>query len=222
MAGSFIVLAILNNVIPFSLIFAGQTEMGAGLASVLNATTPFWTILVANAVTQDEKFSRNKVLGILLGILGTAVMVGPGVLAGLGGPVWPKFALIGASLSYAFAVIFARRFKALPPVLVAAGQLTASTFIMIPVVLAWSGPSGLFAASPPVWAAVLRAGAAVHRLRLHPLLRPGRPGRRHQRLAGHPGRAGQRPASRLPLPRRAPRTLRGRRHAPDRARPRDD
>ncbi len=154
MAGSFVVLAILNNVIPFSLIFAGQTEMGAGLASVLNATTPFWTILVANAVTQDEKFSRNKVLGILLGILGTAVMVGPGVLAGLGGPVWPKFALIGASLSYAFAVIFARRFKALPPVLVAAGQLTASTFIMIPVVLFWSGPSGLFAASPPVWAAV--------------------------------------------------------------------
>ena len=129
--------------------------MGAGLASVLNATTPFWTILVANAVTQDEKFSRNKLLGILLGILGTAVMVGPGVLAGLGGPVWPKFALIGASLSYAFAVIFARRFRGVPPALVAAGQLTASTVIMVPVVLAWSGTAGLFAASLPVWAAVL-------------------------------------------------------------------
>ena len=154
LAGSFLVLAILNNVIPFSLIFAGQTEMGAGLASVLNATTPFWTILVANAVTQDEKFSRNKLLGILLGILGTAVMVGPGVLAGLGGPVWPKFALIGASLSYAFAVIFARRFRGVPPALVAAGQLTASTVIMVPVVLAWSGTAGLFAASLPVWAAV--------------------------------------------------------------------
>ncbi len=136
LAGSFLILAILNNVIPFSLIFAGQTAMGAGLASVLNATTPFWTIIVANAVTQDEKFSRNKVLGILLGILGTAVMVGPGVLAGLGGPVWPKFALIGASLSYAFAVIFARRFKGVQPTLVATGQLTASTIIMIPVVLA--------------------------------------------------------------------------------------
>lgn len=155
MAGSFFVLAILNNVIPFSLIFAGQTQMGAGLASVLNATTPFWTILVANAVTQDEKFTRNKVLGILLGILGTAVMVGPGVLAGLGGPVWPKFALIGASLSYAFAVIFARRFKGVPPALVATGQLTASTIIMIPVALVWSAPAGLLSASPPVWAAMV-------------------------------------------------------------------
>jgi len=155
MAGSFFILAILNNIIPFSLIFAGQTQMGAGLASVLNATTPFWTILVANAVTQDEKFTRNKVLGILLGILGTAVMVGPGVLAGLGGPVWPKFALIGASLSYAFAVIFARRFKGVPSALVATGQLTASTVIMIPVALVWSAPASLLSASPPVWAAML-------------------------------------------------------------------
>ncbi len=154
LAGSFFVMAILNNVIPFSLIFAGQTAMGAGLASVLNATTPFWTILIANAVTADEKFSRNKLLGITLGILGTAVMVGPGVLAGLGGPVWPKFALIAAALSYGFAVIFARRFKGVQPTLVATGQLTASTIVMIPIVLIWSGPTGLFSASLPVWAAV--------------------------------------------------------------------
>ena len=154
MAASFFLLAVLNNVVPFSLIFAGQTAMGAGLASVLNSTTPFWTIVIANAVTRDEKLSWNKVVGILLGIAGTAVMVGPGLLAGLGGPVWPKFAMIGASLSYAFAVIFAKRFKALPPVLVAAGQLTASTIIMLPVVLAWSGTEGLFSASLPVWTAV--------------------------------------------------------------------
>ena len=153
-AGSFFILAILNNVIPFSLIFAGQTAMGAGLAAVLNATTPFWTILIANAVTSDEKFSLNKVSGILLGIAGTAIMVGPGLLAGLGGPVWAKFAMIGASLSYAVALVFARRFKAVPPVIVATGQLTASTIIMVPVVLFWSGTAGLFAASPPVWAAV--------------------------------------------------------------------
>ena len=69
---------ILNNVIPFSLIFLGQTALGAGLASVLNATTPFWTIVIANAVTSDEKLSWNKVLGVLFGIAGTAVMIGPG------------------------------------------------------------------------------------------------------------------------------------------------
>lgn len=153
-AASFFVLALLNNIIPFSLIFAGQTELGAGLASVLNATTPFWTVLVANMVTSDEKLSWNKVAGILLGIAGTAVMIGPGLLAGIGGPVWAKFALVGASLSYAFAVIFAKRFRALPPTVIAAGQLTASTAMMIPVVLAMSGGVNLFAASLHVWLAV--------------------------------------------------------------------
>jgi drug/metabolite transporter (DMT)-like permease len=105
-------------------------------------------------VTSDEKLSWNKVAGILLGIAGTAVMIGPGLLAGIGGPVWAKFALVGASLSYAFAVIFAKRFRALPPTVIATGQLTASTVMMIPVVLAMSGGTNLFAASLHVWLAV--------------------------------------------------------------------
>lgn len=155
LAGSFFALAILNNVIPFSLIFAGQTAMGAGLASVLNATTPFWTIMLASALGTGERLSWNKLAGILLGIAGTAVMVGPGIVAGFGGPVWPKFALVGASVSYAFAVIFARRFRDVPPVLVAAAQLTCSTIVMAPVALFVAGPAGLFAASAPVWTAVV-------------------------------------------------------------------
>ena len=150
-----LLLAILNNVIPFSLIFLGQTALGAGLASVLNATTPFWTIVIANAVTHDEKLSWNKVAGALFGIAGTAVMIGPGLIAGLGGPVWAKFALIGASVSYALALMVARRFRGVPPSIVATGQLTASTVVMIPVVLLANGMSGLFSASPHVWAAVL-------------------------------------------------------------------
>jgi drug/metabolite transporter (DMT)-like permease len=154
-AGLFFLLALTNNVIPFSLIFAGQTELGAGIAAILNATTPFWTLIVANAMTADEKLSWNKLAGIGLGIAGTAVMVGPGVLAGLGGPVWPKFALIGASLSYAFALMVARRLKSVPPPVLATGQLTASTVIMVPVILLTTGPAGLFSASVPVWAAVL-------------------------------------------------------------------
>lgn len=152
--GLFFLLALTNNVIPFSLIFAGQTELGAGIASVLNATTPFWTLIVANLMTADEKLSWNKLAGIGLGIAGTAVMVGPGVLAGLGGPVWPKFALIGASLCYAFALMVARRLKSVPPPVLATGQLTASAIIMIPVVLLTMGTTGLFSASTPVWAAI--------------------------------------------------------------------
>ncbi|HTV67312.1 MAG TPA: DMT family transporter [Rhizobiaceae bacterium] len=153
-AGRFVALAILNNVIPFSLIFAGQTELGAGLASVLNATTPFWTIIIANLMTSDEKITANKVAGVLLGIAGTAVMIGPGLLASLGGPVWAKFALIGASVSYGLALIVAKGFRGVPPAIVATGQLTASTVIMIPIVLIVVGTQGLFSASAGVWAAV--------------------------------------------------------------------
>lgn len=154
-AGSFFVMAVMNNVIPFSLIFLGQTELGAGLASVLNATTPFWTAILASVLTADEKLSWHKTLGILLGIAGTAVMVGPGLVAGLGGPIWAKFSLIGASLAYALAFIFARRFRAVPPPVVATGQLTASSIIMIPLVLALYGSADLFSASAGVWSCVV-------------------------------------------------------------------
>lgn len=159
-APMFFLLALANNVIPFSLIFAGQTQLGAGLAAVLNATTPFWTLIIANVFTNDEKLTWNKLAGIALGIAGTAVMIGPGLAAGVGGPVWPKFALIGAALSYALALMVARRFRGVPPPVVAAGQLTASTAIMIPIVLLALGPAAPFAASAPVWAAVLALALA--------------------------------------------------------------
>lgn len=152
---NFVALGVLNNAIPFSLIFAGQTALGAGVASVLNATTPFWTIILANAVTTDEKLSWNKVAGVLFGIAGTAVMIGPGLVAGLGGPVWAKLALIAASVSYALALILAKRFKGVPPVIVATGQLTVSTVVMIPIALAVSGLAGFVGTSGHVWAAVL-------------------------------------------------------------------
>jgi drug/metabolite transporter (DMT)-like permease len=151
----FVALGILNNVIPFSLIFAGQTALGAGIASVLNATTPFWTIVIANAVTTDEKLSWNKVAGVFFGIAGTAVMIGPGLMAGLGGPVWAKFALVAASISYALALILAKRFRGVPPAVVATAQLTVSTGVMFPIALAVSGFAGFFGTSDHVWAAVL-------------------------------------------------------------------
>jgi len=150
----FLALGITNNVIPFSLIFLGQTELGAGIASVLNSTTPFWTIVIANAVTSDEKLSWNKVVGVLFGIAGTAIMIGPGLIAGLGGPVWAKFALIGASVSYAVALLVARHLRVVPPTVVATGQLTVSTLVMLPIALLAGGSAGFVGTSAHVWAAV--------------------------------------------------------------------
>ncbi len=156
---AFVGLALLNNIIPFSLMFAGQTEIGAGLASVLNATTPFWTMLLANALLPDEKLTAQRALGIVFGIAGTAVMVGPGLAGGLGGPVWAKFALIGTALSYGCAAIYSRRMVALRPELMAAGQLTASTVIMLPVVLLTQDLGFFATTSGGAWAAVF--GLAV-------------------------------------------------------------
>src|SRR5690606_8389211 len=79
---------------------------------------------------------------------------GPGLLAGIGGPLWAKLALIGATLSYAFAFMIARRFSGLAPSIVATGQLTASTIIMVPLVLIVQGTAGILTASPTVWSAV--------------------------------------------------------------------
>lgn len=154
-APDFVLLALLNNIIPFSLIFAGQTELGAGLSSVLNATTPFWTVVIAAALVPSEKVGWNKLAGIALGIAGTAVTVGPGLVAGLGGPVWAKLVLVGAAISYAFASLFGRRFSALPPPVVAGAQLTTSTLLMIPVVLIGPGFGGALSAPPHVWLAVV-------------------------------------------------------------------
>lgn len=155
-AGSFLLLALLNNVIPFSLLFSGQTVIGAGLAAVLNATTPFWTIVAANFLTSDEKITPSRLGGILLGVVGTAVMVGPGALTGLGAPVWAQLCVLGASITYGLAVIFARRFRALPSDVVATGQLTASAVIMALVV--GLGASGIGAASPAAWSSVAALG----------------------------------------------------------------
>ncbi|UZX45665.1 DMT family transporter (plasmid) [Agrobacterium sp. 13-2099-1-2] len=152
---SFLFLALLNNVIPFSLIFTGQTAIGAGLASVFYATTPLWTILVANVLTADEKLSAVKLAGVALGIVGTAVTIGPGLLSDLSGPAWAKFAVIGAAISYAFAVVYAKGFKDISPTVVAAGQLTGATVLMVPVVLALYSPASIVTSSGPIWLAVL-------------------------------------------------------------------
>ncbi len=132
---AFIVLGTLNNAIPFTLIFAGQTEIGAGLAAILNATTPLWTVVIANRLTNDEKLTLRKLAGCLLGLVGTFVLIGPGALTGLGAPVWAQLAVIGASISYGFAAIYGKRFSDLPPVVTATGQLTASSLLMLPLVL---------------------------------------------------------------------------------------
>ena len=136
----FLLLGLMNNVVPFSLLFFGQTEIGAGLASILNATTPLWTVLIANLMTSDEKMTTQKVTGCLLGLAGTAVLIGPSAWTGLGAPVWAQLFVVGAAVSYGLGATLGKRFSDLRPTVTATGQLTASSFIMFPVILVFDRP----------------------------------------------------------------------------------
>lgn len=139
-----LIMGLLNNAIPFSLIFWGQKEIGAGLASILNATTPLFTVIVAHVFTADERAGPLKIAGVLAGMLGVAVMIGSDVAAGFGGHIAAELAVLGAALSYGFAGVFGRRFRAQPPLVVASGQLTGSSILLLlPVLLLdqpWSLP----------------------------------------------------------------------------------
>jgi drug/metabolite transporter (DMT)-like permease len=133
--GSILLLAILNNALPFALFGWGQTHIASGLASILNATTPIWGVLVAHFLTHDERMTRRKLAGVLLGFSGVAMMVGPSLLSNLGSSALAQLACIGASLSYALAAVWARRFRrqGISPLSVTTGQLTAGAIVMLPL-----------------------------------------------------------------------------------------
>jgi drug/metabolite transporter (DMT)-like permease len=90
LSADFFGMSLLNNVIPFSLIVWGQTHIASGLASILNATTPVFTVVMAHFLMPDEKMTRNRLLGVLVGVVGVAVLIGPETLEGLGGNAAPR------------------------------------------------------------------------------------------------------------------------------------
>ena len=132
---AFFGMGLLNNVIPFSLIVWGQQQIGAGLAAILNATTPLFTVLVAHALTVDERASGARLAGVVVGLAGVALMMGPDAFGGFNASLAAQLACIGAAISYAFAGVFGRRFKSLPPMVTACGQVSASSVMMLPLAL---------------------------------------------------------------------------------------
>ncbi|MDI7864755.1 DMT family transporter [Rhizobiaceae bacterium n13] len=153
---AFFGMGLLNNIIPFSLIVWGQTEIASGLASILNATTPLFTVIVAHFLTTDEKMTANRLLGVLVGFAGVAIMIGPAALSGSVGHVLAPLAVLGAAISYSFAGIFGRRFRrmGLPPMIPAAGQVCASTILLLPVTLLVDHPWALPMPGAATWGAI--------------------------------------------------------------------
>ncbi len=155
--GAILVLALLNNAIPFALFGWGQTQIASGLASILNATTPIWGVVVAHLFTSDERITPRKIAGVLLGFGGVSMMIGPGLLSSLGTDILAQLACVVAALCYAIASVWARRFKAIgmPPVTVATGQLTMGALVMLPVALFVDRPWLIAAPSLGAWAAIV-------------------------------------------------------------------
>ncbi|MFY0632511.1 MAG: DMT family transporter [Vannielia sp.] len=134
------IMGLLNNVLPFTLLAWGQLSIESGLASILNAFTAVAGVIVAALVFADERLSTRRLAGVLLGFAGVAVTVGPAVLQGLSLRSLAQIAVIGATLSYAFAGAWARaRLKGLSPLAASAGMVSCAAAMLIPLTLALEG-----------------------------------------------------------------------------------
>ncbi|MCJ8506444.1 DMT family transporter [Rhizobium lemnae] len=157
---AFFGMGLLNNLIPFSLIFWGQTQIASGLASILNATTPIFSIIVAHFLTVDERMILNKLAGIILGFLGVTVLMAGNAFSAKALPVTALLACLMAALSYGFAGVFGRRFRRMEiaPAISAFGQTAATTVMLIPIVLMIDSPWNLALPSGQTIAALLGLG----------------------------------------------------------------
>ena len=150
----YLVMGALNNAIPFSLIFWGQTSIGSGLASILNGTTAVFGAVVAGLLLKDEPLTARKIAGALFGVLGVAVIMGLDALTDFSVQNLGQLAIIGAALSYAFASVWGKRFlSGYPPVMNAFGMLAGSTVLLLPGVLLVEGIP-VMTLSSGVWASL--------------------------------------------------------------------
>ena len=135
----------LNNVVPFALILWAQTRLPSGVASILNATTPLFTVIVAHWLTRDERLTPARAFGAALGFLGVAAMMGLGGAAAARADGPAIAACLVASLSYALSGVYGRRFRAMgvSPLSTAAGQLSASALFFAPAALLIDRPWAL-------------------------------------------------------------------------------
>jgi drug/metabolite transporter (DMT)-like permease len=136
----FAVMAMVGNVLPFSLIAWGETHIHSGLTAILLGVVPVSTMVLAHIFTTDERFTANKLAGLAAGFAGLIVLVGPDALAGLGGSLAGKLAVVGAALCYATSIVYARRLRHVPVVVSGAASLAIATVIIVPVSLIAESP----------------------------------------------------------------------------------
>lgn len=132
----FLILGLLRASLPISLFVWAETQINSGLAGILNSTAPLFTAIIAHLLTADDKLTRQRFIGIMVGMSGVGVMIGADVLQGLGSQVIAQLAILGATCSYGFAAVYGRKFKGQTTSLVsAAGMLGGATVLILPLAL---------------------------------------------------------------------------------------
>jgi drug/metabolite transporter (DMT)-like permease len=145
-------MAAFNNVISFSLIFWGQIHITVGLAGILNGTTPLFGVLAAHLLTHDERLSIGRIAGLIAGFAGVVLLIGPELLTDLGTHVLAELACLAGACSFGLGAVLARRVRGHPSIVVATGQLSMSTLLLLPFVLLFDCPTAPFTASTPaIW-----------------------------------------------------------------------
>ncbi len=154
--GPFFVMAALGNVLPFAMFAYSERHITSGLASIINATTPIFTVIVAHYWTHNEKLAWNKAVGVVLGLLGVTIVIGPSALSDLGGKgVLGELACLVASISYGFAGVYGRRFSGQSLFSVVTAQMTAATLLVIPLAAIFEQPWSIPMPDTTVWSALL-------------------------------------------------------------------
>jgi drug/metabolite transporter (DMT)-like permease len=143
--GSLAVMGLISSMLPISLIAWAQTTIGAGLASILGATSPLFGMIFAHLFTPDERLSGHRLIGTVLGFCGTVVVIGPAALGEIGGELAAQLAVVAAAISSAMGGVFGRRFRSMgvTPLATATGQVTAASLLLVPFVSWFDRPWAL-------------------------------------------------------------------------------
>ncbi|MHA1553075.1 MAG: DMT family transporter, partial [Alphaproteobacteria bacterium] len=150
---AFAIMGLFNNVFAFTLIAWGQTTITSGLASILNATTPLFTVVIAHVFTHDDRMTPARVAGLIIGFSGVTIMIGADALGQTGGQLLAQLAVLAASISYAVSSVYGRRFGELGvrPMAAATGQLIMASVMVIPVALYFEPPWQAAMPSAATW-----------------------------------------------------------------------
>lgn len=138
--GSFLLMGLFNGALPYTLITWAEIHLDSGLAAIINALMPLFTVLLAHFFTRDERLNLMKIGGIFLGFLGVVALFGPAVLKGFGTHVLSQLAVMTAALCYAISIIYGRRLRQITPLVSATGQLICAAFLSLPMSLIMDAP----------------------------------------------------------------------------------